>query len=268
MKMMNLVVAVLILTMATSSVMATQTLKLNTGYNHSLIVDAAYTPIPPATQDNYWIKVWSTAPGFPAPSWAIPVSPAWFPTPLPDSNWINVQNSNASTYPSNSTTPGYHIYRKCFCLQQGFKNATMNLDFRADDGVAIWFNSTWIQPFTAGNWWQSTPYTKTVNSGFRVGRNCMFVLIGDIGTYTGFNLAGSVTANGLLQTPAFGTAGTFQPCGCGGPAGGQAMRIGEDGDDDKKIIEEIVKSVKSNEKRNVEVMKKAAEMPRTSDNKN
>jgi hypothetical protein len=266
---MNLIVAILILITVTNSVLATQTVKLNTGYNHSLIVDAPYTP---TTQDNYWIKVWSTSGSFPAPSWAVPIGTApWWTPVLSDSNWINVQNNNGSTYPTSVSSPSYHLYRKCFCLHQGFNNASMKFDFRADDGVAVWFNSSWLFGFSAGNWAASTPYTiPSVTSGFKVGRNCVYVLIGDVGTYTGFNLAGNVTANGLLPTPAFGTAGTFQPCGCGGGgplAGGQTMKT-VDNEDDTKVIEEIVKSVKSNQKTNTEIMRKAIEVPRSSDNKN
>lgn len=270
MKKINIIIVILISLTVSNSILATQTVKLNTGYNHSLIVDAPYTPIP--TQDNYWIKVWSTSGGAPAPSWAVPQAPPWFGT-LPGSNWINVQNSNASTPGTNQNNPAYHLYRKCFCLLPGYNQASMNLSFRVDDAVGIWFNSSWIFGFSPGNWWRQNPYNPpTITSGFKVGRNCIYVLIGDVGTYTGFDLVGNVTANGLLPTPAFGTAGTFQPCGCGGsgPAmigAGQGMKT-TDGEDDSKIIEEIVKSVRSNQKPNLEIMKKAIEMPRTSDNKN
>jgi hypothetical protein len=270
-KKMNLMVAILILTIASNSVLATQTVKLNTGYNHSLLVDAPYAPIPPATQDNYWIRVWSTYyGGVKAPAWAVPVASPWFPTVLPGSNWINAQNSNASTPGTLPTNPAYHLYRKCFCLLQGFNQATMNFSFRADDGVAVWFNGSWVVPFSAGNWNLPNPYTKNVTSGFTTGRNCIYVLIGDRGTYTGFDLAGNVTANGLLPTPAFGVGATFQPCGCGVPSpanGQQTMKINDNGDD-TQVIEEIVKSVKSNQRTNTEIMNKAIEMPRSSDTKN
>lgn len=245
----NWAAAILIATVLSNAVFAIQTVRLNTGYNHALSVDAPYSP---TTQDNYWIRIGS---GFPAlspavaPAWAInrPAGSVWLP-PFPNSTWINAANSSASLAGVNQNNPGYQVYRKCFCLQKGFNKANMRFQVRADDSVAIFFNNygNQILPTSAGNWGSGNPYFVNVDQGFKVGRNCIYVLVGDVGSYAGFNLEGTVSANGLLPTPSFGISGnqnqgTFEPCGCeSGPAG--LMKNSEE--NDSEIAEKILESAR------------------------
>lgn len=231
-----------------NSAFATQTVPLNTGYNHALTVDAPYAPLP--NQDNYWIRIGS---GFPAlspsvaPAFAISPAFGWLP-PFPNSTWINATNSSISIPGVNPNNPGYQVYRKCFCLRPGFNQARMQFRVRADDSVTIFFNNYGNQVLQGNlsNWGGGNPYSVNVDSGFKVGRNCLFVLVGDnLGGNAGFNLAGNVQANGLLPTPSFGiqgqnNQGTFEPCGCEqGPAGAQLQK--KMVDDDEQAVREIVK---------------------------
>lgn len=249
----SLILTIFIKLVLSNTVFAVQTMPLNTGYNHSPLVDAVY-PITPATQDNYWIRYGSgyppLSPAAAAPSWAINhVGAPWIAPPVgSNSTWINATNTWASPLGTSPDYPSYYIYRKCFCLLPGFNNARMRFQVRADDSVAIWFNNfgNQILPTSTGNWGSGQPYQVNVETGFRVGRNCLYVLIGDVGTYAGFNLWGAVQANGLLPTPSFGTSGpgnqgVFQPCNCqNGPAG--IMKKDAE-DNDSKIVEQIMKSV-------------------------
>ena len=202
------------------------TLVLNTGYN--------YTATTPGTMLNYgapdptWIKIASYEP----PAGVVPVAPARVVWPgtwavLPNAQWLAPRNSSASTIGVNATSPScpaYSIFRKCFCLLDR-ANAQMTIDVRADDNVQVWLNTmlyTVIGP-VAGNLNISQPPHHYSSSNvpahseyFRVGRNCIYVLLEDNVAWgaLGFTLAGTVSAPGLMPNPATGNNGNFGRCGC------------------------------------------------------
>jgi hypothetical protein len=199
----------------------TTTLPLNTGYDHS--VHAPYPAVTSTTstvQDRYWINIASypTTPVPVGPSFVIPQG-GWAP-PMPGSRWITAWNTLFSPNGTSTPRPAYTIFRKCFCLSEGYKNALLRFDLRADDTVQAWLN-TQLNPVLPapyhffGNF-LSTPLHGETDRGFRVGRNCLYVLVEDTGGAMGFDLAGDVSADGLLPTAAYGVEQTFGQCSCGG----------------------------------------------------
>ena len=220
---------------------------LNTGYNHS--INTAYpTVIPPISgpsdRDNYWINI-ASAPNIPSgPAWILHRPNVWA-LAFTDTNWIGPRNTATGSAGTTPDNPAYTIFRKCFCLLPGFKDAKLSFQVRADDTVQVWLN-TQLNQVVAPAWgnWNGTPLTGSTNNGFRVGRNCLYVLVEDFHGHMGFDLRGDVTGYGLLPMPAAGTAGTsFEPCACRqGPTGladrSAVMRID---DDDQQVVQAIVK---------------------------
>ena len=202
-----------------SSAALGQPLPLNTGFNHSTFT--AYTA--PGTPDNYWIKVAAIGTSAPASASVIP-HPYWAqPMTLPASSggfastWIGPTPTGAS--PSGQVTAA--IFRKCFCLMPGYKQAQLDFKMRGDDGVAVWLNSTshLIVPYQGGSFNGPAINGTATPSQFQRGRNCVYVLVVDTGSVvTGFNLAGTVSAYGLMPMAAAGTGASFKPCTCEGPA--------------------------------------------------
>jgi hypothetical protein len=119
---------------------------------------------------------------------------------------------------------------------------------RADDTIQVWLNSqlNTLLPPSPGNLNGPAVPGGTTNQGwFRVGVNCIYVLVEDLyfGAM-GFDLAGTISANGLLATPAKGIPGTFEPCNCpNGPApiNPQSSARGVSHDDDQEVVNEIIK---------------------------
>lgn len=203
----------------------TTTLPLNTGYDHTVFAPYPAAGLTSTVQDQYWINIAS----YPAtnsavnPSFVIHPGPfGGWATPMANSRWIGGWNTRNSRLGVTVPNPGYTIFRKCFCLSEGYKNAKLRFDLRADDTVQVWLN-TQLNPvlpaayhyygqFLAG----SVPLHGETDRGFRVGRNCLYVLVEDIGGATGFDLAGDISADGLLPTPAKGVEQTFGQCSCGG----------------------------------------------------
>lgn len=229
-------------------------LPLNTGYNYQ-----TFSQYPVNVQDNYWINIASST-GTPAgPSRVITPHPAWFQGPFPAQGgaWINAWNS----YNSPPQVPAWTLYRKCFCLLPGFKNASLKFETRADDNMGVWFNSVLNQvlPFTQGHFANSQqPLVAGTQTGFRVGKNCVYALVEDFyGVATGFYLKGSVTADGLLPTAAAGTGQSFAPCSCqsghpgavdaadprGAALDRRAQALVEE--EERKVVDEIIKVAKA-----------------------
>lgn len=198
------------------------TVPLNTGYNHAMF--AAYPPAssPSTIADNYWINISSFPTTNPAvgPSWVLQAQSAWA-APFPDSRWISARNTASSAPGVSGSNPGYTIFRKCFCLLPNFKNPTLSFQVRADNQVQVWFNSVLnvALPPSVGNF-NSPPLASQPSSPnwFRTGPNCIYVLVEDQGVLTGFDLAGTIQAEGLLPLPAAGTAQDFG-CSCPGGTG-------------------------------------------------
>ena len=221
-------------------------LPLNTGYNYWS--SAVYTPIPPPfpspsiTKDNYWINIASyptTAPAIGSSFRIDPVGP-WLPA-LGLSSWISARNTHASVLGPDQRA--YTIFRKCFCLQPGWSQAQISFRVRADNTIQIWLNSqlNTLLPPSWGNY-NGPPLTGGTNnqSFFHTGPNCVYAIVEDFGGSMGFDLEGSVTANGLLPAIAQGIDVSFSPCSCPtGPGGNQtsATVMAEE----RRVVEEFVK---------------------------
>jgi hypothetical protein len=189
------------------------TVSLNTGYNHA--TSSVYAT---GTRDNYWINLATSVPTTPPQdlAWNITIAgTSWIPA-FPGTNWISAWNS-APSHLAPVTNIGYTIFRKCFCLMS-FSQARLAFDIRGDDNLTVWFNTTLntLLPATSGRWsWQPhIPFVTTDQSKFRIGVNCLYVLLEDTGGHMGFNLRGTISAYGLMPMPASGTATSFAPCGC------------------------------------------------------
>jgi hypothetical protein len=232
---------------------ATTTLPLNTGYNHPI-----WTPYSPVgVQDNYWINIASysptSPPPSPAPSFVIPWS-GWAP-PLPGSGWISARNTRNSAPGTSQYDPAYTLFRKCFCLLPGFKEARLKFSARADDSIEVWLNTHLNKVLSAsyGNFNPTDPpLSAGTDKGFRVGKNCLYALVEDKGGAMGFNLAGDVSAMGLLSMPAAGVAQSFAPCACrtGHPGlldsadqrdTAVAGRQAQPDEDDREVVTAIIK---------------------------
>jgi len=221
-KKLNLIATIFVLLVFSNFANATVTVPLNTGYDHWL--NAAY-PIPTTStpqqflQDDYWMHLSNPVGNTWSPAYAITGHPAWagpMTSPIFRSNWLNSRTTWSSAPTTNPTNPGYTIYRKCFCLQNGFIEPQINFNIRADESVTAWLNTimnTVLPPSPSNH--GTTPHTTSTTRGFRVGSNCLYVLIEDTGIATGFDLNGSVsTTAGLLSTPAKGPNQSYAPCSC------------------------------------------------------
>lgn len=210
------------LAMTFSSAASAGTLVLNTGYNYS-----TNSALPFGAQDPTWIKIASYEP----PATTVSVSPAWVVNQvgwatLPGAQWLSPRVSSATSAGTSPSRPAYSIFRKCFCLLDGFLNAQLSINVRGDDNIQVWLNTalnTLIPPLdgrhVVGQLPRSYPSLQfPANSQyFRVGRNCIYVLVED--NYAppgaiGFILSGSVSAAGLMPNPATGINGNFGSCGC------------------------------------------------------
>lgn len=251
----NLITVLVALLLTSSFAMGSTTMPLNTGYNHSIFQPYAAVFGPSTTLDQYWINIASYPTTSPAvwPAYVIQPHSVWAPA-LPGTNWISARNTFTSGAGVNPENPGYTIFRKCFCLLPGFKDANLSLRVRADDTIQIWLN-TQTNQVLAPSWGNlnGTPLSASTTKGFRVGKNCVYVLLEDYyyGAM-GFDLLGSVSADGLLPVPAAGVGQSFEPCACRGQ--GPAEHAGEVGltkadaasrlkaeDSDEPAIGEIVK---------------------------
>ena len=240
-----------------SSLLFSAHVPLNTGYDHSNF--ALYpNPAPISTvQDKYWINIASYPPTTPnvAPAFPIQKPASWQPplSPVIDgitvgSHWISARNTHVSAPGTSQQKPSYTIFRKCFCLQSGFKEPQLNFKVRADDNIQVWLNTQLNQVLapTFGNPNGITPLSASTKKGFREGRNCLYVLLEDtfFGSM-GFNLVGEVSAvGGLVEQPAQGDPPVDSPC-CSQPkpggATGNAGTFTRTTNEDQQVVQELIK---------------------------
>lgn len=199
--------------------MAQSSVPLNTGYNYAIYGPyPAVTATASATKDDYWINIASYPPTTPAiaPAWVLQSPTSWF-SPLPSSNWISARNKAASDPSTYINNPSYTLFRKCFCLSSGYSNPQISFVARADDMLQVWLNSqvNVLLPPQSGNFnGVALPSLPSNPAWFHGGLNCVYALVEDTyGGLMGFNLEGTVQANGLGAQPAFGVNQTFScPC--------------------------------------------------------
>lgn len=228
-----------------SSLSFAGSLPLNTGYDYS-----NYNTYSFGTNDNYWIRIASYPTMAVGPSWAVSTAGTSWATPLMGptgvpSTWINAFGStNASPGGSSAQNPAYAIYRKCFCLPEKFGEANIRGSVRSDESIQIWLNLMGnqvlpVSPINLNNPPYQINFTK--QSAFRVGRNCIYVLVEDTGVHTGFNLAANVSAAGGTPMIAKGANMSFEPCACGNTKQLGAFQKKEDLEE-REVLKEIVKT--------------------------
>jgi len=193
---------------------------LNTGYNQ-----AAFAPYPAVTsttsttQDLYWLNIATYPPTAPpvGPSFVISPSGGWTAA-YAGTNWISARNSSASASGVTTSVRGYTIFRECFCLMQNYNSAQLSFTAKADDLIQVWVNSITNVALAPvfGNFNGTGIASLPSQPGwFHAGTNCVYALVEDIGGSNGFDLVGTVQANGLAPLPATGaTPPVFFPCDC------------------------------------------------------
>ena len=220
-----------------SAAAAQTTMPLNTGYDYS-VFGLYPTPVgtgPSTRQDNYWIKIASYEP----PATSVPIAAAWVLNPaiaswltLPNARWVGPQPTGTSGGASSDTNPAYSIYRKCFCLMTGYQNPTLSFQLRADNESNAWLNSITnvLVPPSPDSYNTHAPISSrpTAPGMFHAGLNCIYVLVQNRGGPTGFNLAGTVSATGLMPIAGAGAGNSFAPCQCGRATPGPAAMSARD----------------------------------------
>jgi hypothetical protein len=186
---------------------------LNTG-----VVPATGALLPLGSPDPGWTVIGdpftSTVEPRPADVFTNPLT-AW--GTLPGTRWIGSQ------YNANEGTNGDFYYQRCFCLRDGFNNASLQVSMRADDRADVFLNATLPQiqsnsvtPIlqgTNGDFWANVSgdtLAHPVTTGFKFGTNCLIVRVQNTsGVATGLDIAASITAGG----PG-GTDGVLVPACC------------------------------------------------------
>lgn len=229
-------------------VYADTTMEIGTGYDYNTF--GLYL-VPSSTTsnrtDNFWIKIAAYEP----PATTVAVAPAWvlnttgipWALALPNSRWIGGRSVSNSTSGTNSYTPAYTLYRKCFCLMSGYKNPSISFRARADDKIQVWLNTdtnTLLGPVFGNPNGAVLTSLPSNASMFKVGPNCIYVLVEDtVFGRTGFDLSGTVTAAGLMPAAASGVNASFAPCTCptSGPTGPVLPNAGADA----AVVQSILK---------------------------
>jgi PKD repeat protein len=175
-------------------------LEINTGFNNA--IGSVY---PVGAADANWTVVADPDPNTtePRPAFVISAHPAWQPA-LPNTQWISSYSS------ASDETNGPYTFQYCFCLRDGFSNPVLNLSLRADDQAQVFLNGTGpgeligVTPNPSHNTQSPFQITPPPARKFRVGRNCITVVVNNIGAVAmGLNLSGSITTDGLgLDRPA------------------------------------------------------------------
>lgn len=146
--------------------------------------------IPVSMDDDTWTVTCEPAPGgtLPRPATVINPHPAWLT--IPGTQWVS-----AAQYGPN----GWYCYEYCFCLDPRFKNPILNLDLRADDYAEVYLNGVLVGQTSMG-WAFNTPQPFNIfvtnPSLFRACENCIEIkVLNGGGVVTGFNVAGTITAD-------------------------------------------------------------------------
>ncbi len=193
-------------------------------------VDDNGNVIPIGSPDDTWTVVSEPPPVgvLPRAANVINPNPAWLT--IPGTRWIS----------ANQTGPnGTYVYEFCFCLDQRFMNAVLDLQLRADDRASVFLNGNFVgatPPIYAFNTPLPTPIFTNNQSFFRSGENCVRIVVENThGVVTGFNMAGSVSAaKGKCCCP---PADIDRDIDTGVDAAGNLIPIGNDDDDWEVIVD-------------------------------
>lgn len=204
----------------TRSASAATSVPLNTGYNHHFF--EPYPAVPPTstTQDNYWIAIASYPPISPnvSPAWVLNITPSPWLSPFPATRWVGPRKTVHSPSGTSHFNPAYTLFQKCFCLLPNFKNPELSFRVRADDTIQAWVNTQLnvvLAPSPANFGGSAFPSIPSNPEWFRAGRNCLYILLEDTGGHMGFDLTGTVQADGLATLPGFGPDPTSEfDCPC------------------------------------------------------
>ncbi|MEK6676527.1 MAG: hypothetical protein AABZ47_12855 [Planctomycetota bacterium] len=147
----------------------------------------------PGQPDNTWTLISGPGGTVPFPRLATVVSthPAW--APLPPCTWVS---SNVTQ--GNGEPLGDYHYQTCFCLKDGFQNASLSFDLLADDKASVFLNGNSVPPGSTPPFalLVATPFLTTDQTFFHVGKNCIEVIVTNtFQTVHGFSLTGQVMAN-------------------------------------------------------------------------
>lgn len=234
------IAAMILLVVVSANLTFGGSLPLNTGYDYSNSTIYSF-----GSSDDYWIRIASYPVMSPAvgPAWAVSTSGTSWLT-LPNSTWINPFGStNVTPNGYNAQNPAYALYRKCFCLRPGYNEPRIQASVRSDESIQIWLNLMGNQVLTTSPInLNGTPYAinYTNASAFRVGKNCLYVLVEDTGVHTGFNLDGKIFANNVTPLIAKGANMSFEPCSCSQGPQPAALQKRLDAEDEQ-VVKEIVK---------------------------
>lgn len=129
-----------------------------------------------------------------------PVTPVALPTTgwaqPPGYQWVSASPASDGTYPALDYT-----YQICFCLCSDFKNANLSFTLLADNDAKVLLNGTQVwatPPSTAFHLPPTGPPAITDQLLFRPGQNCLTVVVHNQGSFTGFALSGTVSADGII----------------------------------------------------------------------
>ena len=157
--------------------------------------------------DDTWTVISQPAPTGTLPRPAVVVTPstAWAAA-LPNSQWISA-SPGFGVIPGGP--PGTYCYESCFCLHDGFHNASLSFSLRADNSAFVYLNNfgcanggavplilTDSPSFNSPN---PTTFPATGNVPLVAGENCIEVRVNNANlggpSATGFNMTGQVTAD-------------------------------------------------------------------------
>ena len=172
-------------------------ISLNTGVDHATgLFYSAGSP------DAYWTVIQSPYINYllPKPAYAMATPSFWHDqasSSMPCSRWINF---SGGPYHYDQ---GLYEFTRCFCICKDGSRVTIRLSAMADNKVDFYLcdsTGTNIAFLLSSNTFKRPPEDTTVQLLLDKGRYCIKASVYNYGhTYTGFNLCGSVSGDGLVK---------------------------------------------------------------------
>jgi len=165
---------------------ATDTLRLNTGWDH-----ATKTAAPEGSYSPFWNVVADPSPNTtePRPALVVNTFGGWA-GPFGRSRWIG-------TSPGSAT--GTYAFEACFCMKEGARNPELYLQLLADDRASIYLNGTLIGQTPSSNAFLMPPTVIAMDIAKLVvpGRNCLRVEVENTGGQgMGVDIDGYIVSSG------------------------------------------------------------------------